>query len=290
MKKNKTLRVALVLCVLAIFCAALVGSTFAKYVTGDQTADTARVSKWGVTVTYKDLNTNDDLTFNKEYATEDAGTNSANISVSVKSNDDKNMVAPGTADAGFSFTIEGTPEVATKVDIHMDVNKDVFLGKGADYAAATAVAHNAYNGTANYYPLVFTLTATGVNGANAFGENVNSVTGNLKLIENTLETWANTAYKAPNADLGIVFTLTWAWEYGSYNAENTYESATKADIADTKLGDLAADVFDTTYTATTEGIAPTTTTGEGDEAVTTAGSNFCTEVDFTLKITVTQMN
>ena len=278
MKKNKTLRIALVLCVLAIFCACLVGSTFAKYVTGSDTKDTARVSKWGVTVTYEDLDDADDVTFSKQYAIEDTNASTAGITLAVKSedkngnsdaSDDDNMVAPGTEDAGFKFTIAGTPEVATKVDIHMTVNKDIFLGVAGDYAAAEAVAHADYTDTANYYPLVFTLTATD---ADAFGTGVNTVSGNLKLIEETLETWAAGAYNEPNTDLAETFTLTWAWEYGEYDAADDYTDATDADVADTKLGDLADGVYDATYTSAS------------------AGTNYCTEVDFEIRIIVTQMN
>ena len=47
MKKNSTLRVAALLLALTLITSCFVGSTFAKYVTGSSSQDTARIAHWG---------------------------------------------------------------------------------------------------------------------------------------------------------------------------------------------------------------------------------------------------
>ena len=48
MKKNWTMRVALLIVALTLITSCFVGGTFAKYVTGASYEDTARVAKFGV--------------------------------------------------------------------------------------------------------------------------------------------------------------------------------------------------------------------------------------------------
>lgn len=252
MKKNKTLRIALVLCVLAMFCAALVGSTFAKYVTGDDSADTARVSKWGVVVTAAD-NSN----FKTEYATDDA-TYADAASLSVKASNGDNMVAPGTKDdEGIVFTITGTPEVASKMTIDMEIISDVYIGT-AGYGDAT-------NGS--YYPVVFTLTQT----SDATGGiAVEIAKGNLYEIKEALDAYnanLDQSTYTPNTVLDSTFKLTWEWVFDG------------DDEKDTDLGDLGAGELTNVpaeYTAATEGIA--------------SGNNWCDDISYNLTFTIVQVN
>ena len=106
-KNNRALRIALILCVLAIFCSCIVGTTFAKFVTSDVGEGRARVSKWGVVITATDSSS-----FKTEYALDDLSNGERPDTITVKSSTDRNVVAPGTKDAeGIVFTITGTPEV-----------------------------------------------------------------------------------------------------------------------------------------------------------------------------------
>ena len=50
-KKNWTLRAAVLMLALVLITSCFVGGTFAKYVTGGSGTDSARVAKFGVTVT-----------------------------------------------------------------------------------------------------------------------------------------------------------------------------------------------------------------------------------------------
>lgn len=266
MKKNKTLRIALVLCVLAIFCACLVGSTFAKYVTSDNSADTARVSKWGVVVTAAN-NSN----FLTEYTTDDSTYADAS-SLSVKASNGNNMVAPGTKDdQGIEFTITGTPEVAAKMQIDMVINSDVYLGT-AGYGAQD-------NGS--YYPVVFTLTQT----SNATGGmEVEIAKGNLYTIKAALDAYNTNLDQStytPNTVLDATFKLTWEWVYDvdTDPATDGVQADATIDKNDTILGDLGAGVLTNVpdeYKTATEGIA--------------TGNKWCDDISYTLTFTITQVN
>ena len=112
-KKNWTLRAAVLMLALVLITSCFVGGTFAKYVTSGSGTDSARVAKFGVTVT-----ANGDV-FAKEYDTNDQ-TVVGTIAKSVISTD--KVVAPGTTSNGdfVAATITGTPEVAVRVSYKLD--------------------------------------------------------------------------------------------------------------------------------------------------------------------------
>lgn len=214
MKRNIALRIALVLCVLAVFFSCIVGTTFAKYVTSDIGEDRARVSRWGVVITATDRSS-----FRTEYAIDDL-THGEPDTVTVKSSSEQNVVAPGTRDAeGIVFTITGTPEVATKIDIQMTVESDIFIDE--------------------YFPVVFTLTQT----SSATGVVSEPIVGNLGTIKAAIEAWANDAYFAPNTNLDAQFKLTWEWKFENEELNDK----------DTLLGALTRGEYTETYTAENEG-------------------------------------
>lgn len=106
MKKNKMMRIVSVLLVAVIITTCAISGTFAKYVTSGSGSDSARVAKFGVTVS----GTAD--TFKETYAKDDNSfTLAANTVVSTE-----DVVAPGTSGSMAAFTITGTPEVAVRVN------------------------------------------------------------------------------------------------------------------------------------------------------------------------------
>ena len=134
-KKNRTLRAAVLMLALVLITSCFVGGTFAKYVTSGSGTDSARVAKFGVTVT-----ASGDL-FAKEYATDDQ-TVVGTIAKSVISTD--KVVAPGTESNGdfVAATVTGTPEVAVRVSYKLDT--------------ATLQLENWKDGDGQFYcPLVF---------------------------------------------------------------------------------------------------------------------------------------
>ncbi len=227
MRKNKTMRAATLLLALVLITSCFVGGTFAKYVTTDNSSDSARVAKFGVVLTASD-NSSFKTVYNSD-TTDFTG-------VTVKSSTTDSLVAPGTKDdGGITFTISGTPEVATKISAVMTEDyEEVFLKAGTytDYTTrGTDGNHPTFALSADYYPVVFTLKQQ--------DKETPVATGKLSDINTALATYTASAQYAPNVDLGATFTLTWAWAFGD-SANNQ---------ADTVLGQIAAG----TYTGLTDG-------------------------------------
>ncbi len=143
MKKNKMLRAASLLLVLVLLTTSVIGGTFAKYTTTGRVSDTARVAKFGVVLT-----TGGSL-FGENYETGEnsvPSTKTDAASLSVMNGDTsaavKNLVAPGTkSENGLSFSINGTPEVRTKVEMTVTA-QDIYLAAGT-YAVMRPVTVNA---------------------------------------------------------------------------------------------------------------------------------------------------
>ena len=208
MKKNTMMRVASALLVAVLMTTCAISGTFAKYTTADDATDKARVAKWGVEVTAFD-----NSSFKTEYTnTEDT--------VTVKSSTEDKLVAPGTEDAeGVTFTISGTPEVATKATVEMTIMNDVFLKYTEDEEEKT------------YTPVVFTLSVKDANGG--YSNYTEVASGTLADIEKFLEqtyTTNGVVNFGVNEVLDAEYKLTWAWEFESGK-----------DALDTQLGDIAAD-------------------------------------------------
>ena len=116
MKKNNTMRVAAGLGIAALLSTCLVSGTYAKYVTSGDSTDTARVAKFGVTVTGTD-NSLFDQTYDN----------------TVKSGDEWNVVAPGTKGELKAVALDGTPEVDVKVTNEATVSLTGWTVDGAYY-------------------------------------------------------------------------------------------------------------------------------------------------------------
>lgn len=134
MKKNKTLRAAGILFLATMLTTCMTAGTFAKYTTSDSANDSARVAKFGVTVTA------DGSLFGEEYASKEGGDKPINFSGDANtgtvqvSTQGENVVAPGTKnDTGLGFTVAGTPEVDVEINTTVDIDtvKTVYLRKGS---------------------------------------------------------------------------------------------------------------------------------------------------------------
>ena len=212
MKKNKMMRLACSLLVAVLLTSSVISGTFAKYVTSDEATDTARVAKWGVTVTA------DGSLFAKTYkkgtdtCVPGADTDTDEGVLTVVSSTDSAVIAPGTKsdDKGLTLAVAGKPEVDVKVTVSVTTANDVYVD--------------------GYYPIKYTLTQTNETGPNTL---VNK--GSLADVQNALiavTTVDGTIYHANQnlADKVGTLRLTWEWEFGD-PANN---------VNDTKLGNLAA--------------------------------------------------
>lgn len=204
MKKNKTLRAAAVLAVGALLSTCLVSGTFAKYTTNAASSDTARVAKWGVTVSPAD-----NSAFQTNYTTDDE-TATYEGTYSVTSSNKENVVALGTKGELTTVKLSGKPEVAVRVT------------NSANVALTGWSVDNDY-----YCPLEVTVGETTLKGTDA---KYSSVADFENAIKAAIE-----AYKAdykPGTDLSsekaACPVVTWKWAFEGND-----------DTKDTKLGDAA---------------------------------------------------
>ena len=197
-KNNKTLRVAAVLAVGALLSTCLVSGTFAKYTTKNESSDSARVAKFGVTVT------GDKTMFSNTYG------------ATVVSDDQADVVAPGTDGTLTANDITGTPEVSVHVD-----NTGEFTLTG-DWKSK--------DGTKFYCPIVVTVAGNEISGldyanATAFQDAVNDA------INKTSNDYA------PGVAITSAGTaVSWKW---AFNGGAAGKSAAQNDDDDTYLGDQA---------------------------------------------------
>lgn len=225
MKKNCTMKIAIVLAVLTLFTTCFVSGTFAKYVTSGTAEDTARVAKFGVVVS------GEGSMFNTEYEADD--TSFEESTLSVKSWTSKNVVAPGTEGEMASFSLSGFPEVAVRV---------TYAITDFDLSDDWTVVYN-YD-TFFYCPLEFTIGTTTVYGLDYASE------ADLKaaVIAAAIDT---TRDCAPQTDLSTIaddVAVSWKWNFEGSDSSHTPLSIEQLDEFDTQLGDKAAAGDDDTLT------------------------------------------
>lgn len=222
MKKNTMMRVAFVLLVAVLLTTSVIGGTFAKYVTTNGGADSARVAKFGVAI-----NVDDDLgLFNTEYAKEDSAYTGT---LSVKTGASDQIVAPGTK-GSMSFTITGQPEVATRVAIEFnDACKAIQLAAGtytlpAGYFEA---AEKSVTTTAVYEPIKFYFGTEAITDATEYTLTLSDLQGSMST--------AFTKDYDPNTNFATTETyyLGWSWAFEDTDVENV-------NFLDTYLGYEAA--------------------------------------------------
>ena len=216
MKKNRTMRVAVLLLALTLITSCFVGGTFAKYTTGDSAADNARVAKWGVEV----VADGSDF-FKNEYK------NPAESAITVHAASD-DLVAPGTS-GQTTFSISGTPEVATQVLLNVATAKDIFVKAGT---------YGQYVVANDYNPIKWTLTVDDNGTSVTIAENVS-----LAVLQTTVTTYmAGATFYAPHETLDATFTLSWSW---AFNGQDNAGDTVLGNLAQnpTYYGELAAGTF-----------------------------------------------
>lgn len=230
-KKHWTLRAAGLLFALVLITSCFVGGTFAKYVTTGGGHESARVAKFGVTMSVAN-----DKAFKQNYTKDDTSIpDSAQINYSVESSGPENLVAPGTKGSNFVvLSIKGAPEVAVNVKIAAE-GHDVFLKAGEYLDLTTAADSDKFTLATDYYPITYTLTKT--------GESTPVVKGNLNDIIEYLNKLSGN-YKAKTDLTSTIgeYKLSWEWKFEGGN-----------DKADTLLGAITAGGMPTLPTLGTYG-------------------------------------
>lgn len=125
--KNKKLKMVAGVMVLSMVATCMMSGTLAKYTTGGNASDRARVAKWGVQVEAAGV------LFGNSYGSDNQLTTTRTLntmSVEGRSTSTDNWVAPGTKnDQGFRFSITGEPEVSGEIKSVIQT-QNIFLNKG----------------------------------------------------------------------------------------------------------------------------------------------------------------
>jgi hypothetical protein len=194
MKKNRTLRIASVMLVLALITTCIISGTFAKYVTTGQAKDIARVAKWGVTITAET-----GKAFGTAYT---RGSSAISASASVDTDsvfaDDK-VVAPGTEGTLLSVSIaESGREV--ECEVKYTVTKFNLTGWG------------------DYCPLVFKVG----------NEEIKQGTGTVAELETAVKnaiTGLNATYKVGETIADSSTTIAWEWPFHTTDENDSKDTA-----------------------------------------------------------------
>ena len=290
-RSNNGKRIVLIMLALLLIAAIAFGAyTYSKYVTNQKGTGSATVAQWGYTVTIGDTQTHtDDFGFSKNYSYLGQAQGSATGAVisTVRSN---NVVAPG-AKGSFTFSIEGTAEVDAQLTASIAKMKDIYITVEND------------NTTLYYFPVLFTVTATGEE----------SLPTNVTLWD--FKTWAESFTKkleAGNTDYSTAkeYTVSWDWDYSVTNAIQLYTvtgdaesgytiakyttvsfDATAIDTLDTALGYLAAEktsAAQMTITDSEEGSWIIQNTN-ADQSFTPDMSKYSLNIGFDFSLSLTQV-
>ena len=218
-KTGKTMRVAGLLLALVLVTSCFVGGTFAKYVTSGNSTDSARVAKFGVTVTASGT------VFAEEYKdpTDTTVTVKSVGAMTVGGKEYKKLVAPGTKGELAKAVLSGTPEVSVRVDYTAEVS----LGDNWVYKSAPDAQSQFY------CPLTIKINNTAIDGATYTSKQAleNAIAGAINSYSKTY---------APNTNLGEqgadALKISWAWAFETGEGAEIKEN----DVKDTYLGDQAA--------------------------------------------------
>ena len=207
-KNNWTMRAAVLMFALVLITSSFVGGTFAKYVTSGTGEDSARVAKFGVTVS-----ATGDM-FEKTYAVK---TPTATVTTnSVVSTED--VVAPGTSGKMAAVTLSGTPEVAVRVS----------------HEAKEVKLNNWEVDGAFYCPLIFKVKLGTGTETTIDGKNFSDSAALIAKIKDTVVAQSKEYNAGANLTSADAISITWEWPFETLDA-----TGASNDGKDTKLGDAS---------------------------------------------------
>lgn len=220
--------VSALLCLVLLTTTAL-STTFAKYTTtGDVASDSARVAKWGITVS--DLGTGLSETYENE-----------NGVTLVNSGSTGNLrIAPGTSGVLAAVRITGTPEVMYDVDFQLN---SLSIGEG--FRSTSDLLRDENGKAIEYFPIILTYKRTDIitdNNGNETREVKIQTTGGLctkpgnvvthdmgtnsrytnisggfltkgEYFYNRIDTGLDEVNKPPAVKIDSIYSLEWEWKY-----------------------------------------------------------------------------
>lgn len=186
MKKQRFFMLGIITVLVAVLSLTFVSSTFAKYTSSASGNDTARVAKWGVTITV------DGTAFATAYNDN-----------KVLSSSTEKVVAPGTAKNLTNIQITGTPEVAVEVTFEATLTLNGWSISGAEYC-----------------PLVFVID--GIEYEKANDESVADFAGRVEAVIEAYS--AKYAANTDLSNLSTP-TVSWRWDFSTGEANDVKDSA-----------------------------------------------------------------
>jgi hypothetical protein len=275
--------------VLAAGVAALVGGTYAQYMTKDTKESGASVSAFGAKVEIKNS------LFAKQYVNKEDGNAPGSTSVTVSTSSE--TLAPGTQSASgesaFQIALSGVSDVAVSVTFSVDGDtlSDVHLG--------------------DYYPVLYTLTQTKTSAAAAVDASANEEVngsdatdavlvngGTLSKVAEELGKLSNTSVAAGKglAEEFGTLTLTWVWPFDAASVstdggsgETTNNAAVSAETSTEGEAATALSADNRTTYDTYLGRLASGTTVDG-YATSGVNTNSSTEAKIDITVTVTQID
>ena len=219
MKKNVMMRLASFLLVAVLISTSAISGTYAKYVTEGTGTDSARVAKWGVTVTANGGMFGEHYNGTTDDKLSTTYTGSVDSQGAIPGNGESKVVAPGTKGDMVSVELSGKPEVAVQVSYKADVELTGWEIDGSEYC-----------------PLIITVNGTAY-----------SCTGSVTVDQ--LEAAVETAIAADVSDVYPAGTdlstigadalqISWEWPF---ETGNTDEEIAANNVKDTALGNATAD-------------------------------------------------
>lgn len=121
MKKNIAMRVAAFLFILTMITICAFATTFAKYTTKGEAEDSARVAKWGVTVSMVGM---DQTEYEYDGTAQDT---------SISATTTEKNIAPGSHVRFATINLTGTPEVAVSVTYTATLELSNWVVDGTEY-------------------------------------------------------------------------------------------------------------------------------------------------------------
>lgn len=218
MKKNIMMRLSALLLVAVLLTTCVISGTFAKYTTTDSATDTAKVAAWGIQLTVD----GDDVLY------DDEKTGNEVTAVKVTSNA---LAAPGTYQKLATVNLTGTPEVAYKIVVDVDLELANWTVDGNVYCPLVfTVDGDPYKidatntDTAKLAAAIEKAVLIAIAGGDAASA---TASGNGLIYEVKYD--AGTAVATGAAD-GVVVDWLWAFNGDNVNDTKLGDAATKATI------------------------------------------------------------
>lgn len=199
-KRFKSMRVSMILMIMAVVTSCIVGGTYAKYICSNTGVDNARVAKFGVVIEANGT------AFSNAYDSKERGTVKSVLSTD-------NVIAPGTSGRMISMVVSGKPEVS--IEVKYTANFSVY-----NWEVIEKNENKVF-----YCPITITVGDIDIVGTNFTSANEFEMAVN-EAIENFSDVYfvENFGESADIKDIIKVPSVSWRWDFEGDNINNEYDT------------------------------------------------------------------